>query len=214
MIAVSATTSCPAWSANSTTKNSGRLPSVDCRTPVIAAPEPPPDLLGRERHDPGEPGQRERREHEREHLRERRRRTQRAGQRPVASTTTRRATPLGSRQAAPGPAQRRRHHGVARRSTPARSSTAARAARRRDSTACAPSPAGSRRSRRRDLGLLDLAEPHPARAGDEVVQLLGARMVVLGRLAPGRERRLGEALVARCRPRGSGELADRGAVER
>ncbi len=39
MIAVSATTSCPALSAKMTTKNSGRLPSVDCSTPVAAGPK-------------------------------------------------------------------------------------------------------------------------------------------------------------------------------
>ena len=38
-IAVSATTSCPAFSAKMTTKNSGRLPSVDCITPVTAGPK-------------------------------------------------------------------------------------------------------------------------------------------------------------------------------
>ena len=37
-IAVSATTFSPAWSAKITTKNSGRLPSVDWRNPVIAGP--------------------------------------------------------------------------------------------------------------------------------------------------------------------------------
>ena len=42
MIAVSATTFWPALSAKITTKNSGRLPSVDCMKPVIAAPKRPP----------------------------------------------------------------------------------------------------------------------------------------------------------------------------
>ena len=37
-IAVSATTTAPACSAKITTKNSGRLPIVDCRTPVTAGP--------------------------------------------------------------------------------------------------------------------------------------------------------------------------------
>jgi hypothetical protein len=37
-IAVSATTRWPAFSAKITTKNSGRLPSVDCITPVAAGP--------------------------------------------------------------------------------------------------------------------------------------------------------------------------------
>ena len=36
---VCATTTCPSESANSTMKNSGRLPSVDCRKPVIAGPK-------------------------------------------------------------------------------------------------------------------------------------------------------------------------------
>lgn len=34
-----ATTTSPSRSANRTTKNSGRLPSVDCRTPVAAGPK-------------------------------------------------------------------------------------------------------------------------------------------------------------------------------
>ena len=37
-IAVCATISCPALSAKITTKNSGRLPNVDCITPVTAGP--------------------------------------------------------------------------------------------------------------------------------------------------------------------------------
>ena len=41
-IAVSATTCSPALSANTTTKNSGRLPSVDCISPVAAAPKRSP----------------------------------------------------------------------------------------------------------------------------------------------------------------------------
>ena len=58
MIEVCATTTSPAASAKSTMKNSGRLPSVDCSTPVTAGPKRSPTLLGRERHDPGEAGQR------------------------------------------------------------------------------------------------------------------------------------------------------------
>ena len=38
-IAVWATTTAPACNAKMTTKNSGRLPTVDCRTPVIAGPK-------------------------------------------------------------------------------------------------------------------------------------------------------------------------------
>ncbi len=41
-IAVWATTSSPACSANSTTKNSGRLPIVDCSMPVAATPSEAP----------------------------------------------------------------------------------------------------------------------------------------------------------------------------
>src|SRR3984885_1844094 len=41
-IAVCATISWWACSANSTTKNSGRLPSVDCIIPVVATPNRPP----------------------------------------------------------------------------------------------------------------------------------------------------------------------------
>ena len=37
-IAVSAMTWCPAWSAKITTKNSGRLASDACKTPVTAGP--------------------------------------------------------------------------------------------------------------------------------------------------------------------------------
>ena len=37
-----ATTTSPADSANTTTKNSGRLPSVACSTPVTAGPKYPP----------------------------------------------------------------------------------------------------------------------------------------------------------------------------
>jgi hypothetical protein len=37
-----ATTTSPSESANSTTKNSGRFPSVDCSTPVIAGPKRSP----------------------------------------------------------------------------------------------------------------------------------------------------------------------------
>ena len=39
---VCATTTSPAESAKSTTKNSGRLPSVDCKTPVTAGPKRSP----------------------------------------------------------------------------------------------------------------------------------------------------------------------------
>ena len=42
MIDVRATTISPAESANTTTKNSGRFPSVDCRTPVTAGPKRSP----------------------------------------------------------------------------------------------------------------------------------------------------------------------------
>ena len=42
MIDVCATTISPARSANSTMKSSGRLPSVDCRTPVTAGPKRAP----------------------------------------------------------------------------------------------------------------------------------------------------------------------------
>ena len=42
MIENCATTTSPADSAKITTKNSGRLPSVDCSTPVTAGPKWPP----------------------------------------------------------------------------------------------------------------------------------------------------------------------------
>ena len=56
---VCATTTWPAESAKSTMKNSGRLPSVDCRKPVIAGPEARPDLLRGERDDRGQRRQRD-----------------------------------------------------------------------------------------------------------------------------------------------------------
>ena len=42
MIDVCATTTCPADSAKTTMKNSGRLPSVDCMKPVTAGPKRSP----------------------------------------------------------------------------------------------------------------------------------------------------------------------------
>ena len=42
MIEVWATTTSPADRANTTMKNSGRLPSVDCMTPVTAGPKRSP----------------------------------------------------------------------------------------------------------------------------------------------------------------------------
>ncbi len=42
MMDVWATTTCPARRANTTMNSSGRLPSVDCRTPVTAGPKRPP----------------------------------------------------------------------------------------------------------------------------------------------------------------------------
>ncbi len=57
-----------------------------------------------------------------------------------------------------------------------------------------------------------LAEAHPAAPGSEVVDLLGDRVVVLGRLAGRTERRFGQRLVHGRRPRRMGQLADRRAV--
>ena len=51
-------------SAKRTMKNSGRLPSVDCRKPVTAGPEALADLLGGERDDPGQARERDRRRRE------------------------------------------------------------------------------------------------------------------------------------------------------
>ena len=72
-IAVCATTSSPFCSAKMTTNSSGRLPSVDCSIPVTAGPEALAELLGGERHDPGEAGERERRQREARHRRPARR---------------------------------------------------------------------------------------------------------------------------------------------
>ena len=60
MIDVCATTTSPARRAKTTTKNSGRLPSVDCSTPVAAGPEALADLLGGQRDEVGQAGERHR----------------------------------------------------------------------------------------------------------------------------------------------------------
>ena len=61
------------------------------------------------------------------------------------------------------------------------------------------------------VGLL-VAEPHAARAGDEVVDLLRDPVEVLDRLAAGRDRRLGQRLVDAVAARDARELADRRSV--
>ena len=63
-----ATTTSPLDSAKMTTKNSGRLPSVDCSTPGHRRAEVLADLLGGERDHPGQPGEREARDDEREQV--------------------------------------------------------------------------------------------------------------------------------------------------
>ena len=57
-------------------------------------------------------------------------------------------------------------------------------------------------------------ETHAAAASHEVIDLLAYVVAVLQRLSAGADRRLGEALVARLRPRRPGQLPDRRAVER
>ena len=64
---VCATTTWPSASAKRTMKNSGRLPSVDCRTPVTAGPKRDADLLGREGDDRGERRERDPGHHEGQH---------------------------------------------------------------------------------------------------------------------------------------------------
>ena len=60
MIDVWATTTSPARSAKMTTKSSGRLPRVDCSTPVAAGPEALAHLLGGQRDEVGQAGERHR----------------------------------------------------------------------------------------------------------------------------------------------------------
>ena len=69
-IAVCATTSSPALSAKITTKNSGRLPSVACRSPVDAGPKRCPTCSVANDTIQAAAGQRDAGEHEREHVRE------------------------------------------------------------------------------------------------------------------------------------------------
>ena len=76
---------------------------------------------------------------------------------------------------------------------------------------CATPGAMTTVSPARIVGLL-AAEPHPARAGREVVDLLGLAVEVLDGLAADRDRRLGERLVDGVARRHAGELADGGAV--
>ena len=64
MIEVCATTVSPAESAKSTMKSSGRLPSVDCRTPVMAGPKRAADGLRPDADNPREPGERNARDDE------------------------------------------------------------------------------------------------------------------------------------------------------
>ena len=59
MIEVWATTTSPARRAKMTTKSSGRLPSVDCSTPVTRRAEALAHLLGGQRDDVGQPGERD-----------------------------------------------------------------------------------------------------------------------------------------------------------
>ena len=76
---------------------------------------------------------------------------------------------------------------------------------------CATPGSDDHRVARADVGLL-AAEPHPARAGREVVDLLGLAVEVLDGLAADRHRRLGERLVDGVARRHAGELTNRGAV--
>ena len=178
-IAVCATTSCPAFSAKITTKNSGRLPSVDCITPGDRRCRALAHLLGRERHHPRQAGQRDRGQHEGQQCRDA------AGVASDARQHRRDATPPSTHR---GPGQG--HLPVitvsSSRYAGAQQHSSTSGSRRRGSRACASSPGGiTTQSPATDLGLV-LAEPHPTRPGDEVVELLASRVVVLGGLAAGR----------------------------